>query len=425
MRPVRILGACAVGLVIVSSVAAAPKRKPAVAAPLPPSSVGPVTGPIADYWVSAATTSGFGSQFLSGQRPSMGSLLGMATGKASAPQRNLTLQLSSSQPASGGAEAAHMPPPGLGVGTSLPLLTPQPAKPGPRRETDPGDPSTYQRPKAKLLIYWGCGEHVSPGQPVVVDFSTVGTGTPLPDLGGGVQVRAERPPAFEGSISYGHWPNERTRLNVPATASLVGAHSVHGDYSPDIAFQVTPDLDFMPPFDVQNAGSTPAGGKRLAWNPIATANGYYLQLIGAQGGRGSPTDAVEMVFWSSSTAKPGLFGGGLADYLPPEEVRRLVAQKAVLPPSASECVVPAEVIQSAPMGLVMSIAYGPEQIFTDPPRPQRGPWDIHWRTRVRLRSTNTLLLGMPGARVGAAAQAQQAPGAGDVAKKLFGGLRPF
>jgi hypothetical protein len=355
----------------------------------------------------------------------MGALMGMAMGKASAAQRTLTLQLSSSQAATGAPEAAHMPPAGLGVGASLPLLTPQPPKPGKvTRETDPGDPGTYQRPKAKLLIYWGCGEHAGPGQPIVIDFSTIGTGAPLPDFGGGVQVRAERPPAFGTSTSYGHWPNEKTKVNVPPTGSLVGAHSVHGDYSPDIAFQLTPDMDFMPPFDVQNAGPTPAGGKRLTWSPMAVANGYYLQMIGAQGGRGSPTDAAEMVFWSSSTAKPALFGGGMADYLPPGEVRRLVAQQAVLPPSASECVVPAEVAQAAPMGLVMSIAYGPEQIITDPPRPLRGPWDIHWRTRVRLKSTNTLLLGMPGGQAGAGGQSQQSPGGG-VGRAILGGFRPF
>ncbi|RYF87713.1 MAG: hypothetical protein EON95_21425, partial [Caulobacteraceae bacterium] len=277
MRAVRILGVCAVAVVFsVGGVATAQKRRapgPAPAAPpaRPQPGVGPITGPVADYWVSAATTSGFGSQLMTGKRPSMGSLLNMAAGQASAPQRSLTLQLSSSQAPSGPPEAAHAPPPALGVGASLPLLSPvsdKPGKPGAPRETDPGDPSTYQRPKAKLMIYWGCGEHAGPGQPLVIDFSTLGPGSPLPDLGGGVQVRSERPPVFGTSVSYGHWPNERTRVNVPATGSLVGAHSVHGDYSPDIAFEVTPDLDFMPPLNVQDAGPTPAGGKRLSWSPL-------------------------------------------------------------------------------------------------------------------------------------------------------------
>ena len=230
--------------------------------------------------------------------------------------------------------------------------------------------------------------------------------------------------------TYGRWPNEQTKVKVPATGSLVGSHSVQGDYSPPIAFEVTPDLDFMPPFDVQNTGPSAGGGKRLAWSPVQGAGGYYLQLIGANGaganGRRDPNAGSDMVFWSSSAVKPGIFGGGLADYLPPAEVSRLVAQRAVLPSSATECVVPAEVAQAAPMGIVLSIAYGPERIFTDPPRPRSGPWDIRWRARVRVKSTNTLLLGMPGGANGRGqGEPQRPPNAGDIGKKILGGFRPF
>ena len=411
-------------------VSAAPqKRKGARAAPASAPAepvVGPVTGPIADYWVSAATTSGFGSQLLGGGRPSMGALMGMAMGRGGGPQKTLTLDLGSAQSPSGPPQAAHAPPQGLGVGPSLPLLTPRPPKPGApeAREHDPGDPETYQRPKARLLIYWGCGEQVGPGQPVVLDFSTLGTGAPLPDLGGAVTVHAERPPSYGRVTTYGRWPNEQTKVKVPATGSLVGSHSVQSDYAPPISFEVTPDLDFMPPFDVQNTGPSVGGGKRLAWNPVQGAGGYYLQLIGvngAGGGRRDPNAGSDMVFWSSSAVKPGIFGGGLADYLPPAEVSRLVAQRAVLPSGATECVVPSEVAQAAPMGIVLSIAYGPERIFTDPPRPRSGPWDIRWRARVRVKSTNMMLLGMPGGR----AEQPKPPTAGDIGKKILGGFRPF
>lgn len=221
--------------------------------------------------------------------------------------------------------------------------------------------------------------------------------------------------------TYGHWPNARTRVKLPATASLVGVHGVRGDYTPDISFEVAPGLDFLPPLDLADGGPTPEGGKRLTWTPAAAAGGYSLQLIGAQGGRGSPEDAPVMVYWSSSSVKPGIFGGGLADYLPPAEVRRLVDQRAVLPPGASECVVPAEVAQAAPVGLVTAIGYGPEQVFTDPPRPASGPWNLRWRARVRVKSTATLILGVGGAIRGAAPR----PSAKDVAGHILGGFRPF
>src|SRR6185295_15754590 len=59
---------------------------------------------------------------------------------------------------------------GLGVGPSLPLVTPHIEAPPPREE-EPGVPREYQRPKGKMLIFWGCGEHAPAGQPVVIDFS--------------------------------------------------------------------------------------------------------------------------------------------------------------------------------------------------------------------------------------------------------------
>jgi hypothetical protein len=288
----------------------------------------------------------------------------------------------------------------------------------------------------------------------VFDFSTIGTGAPLPDLGGAIRVNYEHPPSQGQSATYGHWPNEKRRVEVPATGSLVGSHDVRGDYSPEMRFDVGPELDFMPGLGLQNAGATPGGGKRLVWQSAPTATGYHLMLIGAQGdpsaaggrgrGRGAPADptaeGATMVFWSSSAVKPGFFGGGLADYLPPGEVARLVRERAVLPPGSTECVVPSEVAQAAPMGFVSAIGYGPEQVWTDPPRPRSGPWPISWRAKVRVKTTASLLLGMPGmgsddddrrGRRSAYGQPPSgypqpaAPSAGDAAKELLRRFRPF
>ena len=37
-------------------------------------------------------------------------------------------------------------------------------------------PTEFQRPKGRILIYWGCGEHAGPGQPTVIDFATMKPG---------------------------------------------------------------------------------------------------------------------------------------------------------------------------------------------------------------------------------------------------------
>ena len=134
-----------------------------------------VTGPIAVYWMSAATQSGFGMPGMGGPvgggRPSTAQIMKMMQGGGGA-NHSLTLQLGSSQKPQGAPEAAHLPPSGLGAGPNLPLLTPQAQPQAAHEEEDrPQAPPEYRKPKGKMLFFWGCGEHARPGQPLVIDFS--------------------------------------------------------------------------------------------------------------------------------------------------------------------------------------------------------------------------------------------------------------
>jgi hypothetical protein len=82
-----------------------------------------VTGPAAEYWMSAATTSGFGMGMAGGQRPSV---MGMMRGamNPNAVNKTLTLQLGSTQTPSGAPQAEHLPPASLGAGGAPPLPAP-------------------------------------------------------------------------------------------------------------------------------------------------------------------------------------------------------------------------------------------------------------------------------------------------------------
>ena len=78
------------------------------------------------------------------------------------------------------------------------------------------------------------------------------------------------------------------------------------------------------------------------------------------------------------------------DYLAPAEVKRLIAAGAVLAPSTSQCLLPAEVAAASPAGMVMMIGYGPEADFTDNPKAPK------WTTKVRFKTTASLMRGMGG-----------------------------
>ena len=374
----------------------------------------PTTGPIAVYWVSAATTSGMtgmggpGGPGAGGmgaappqRRPGLGSMMGMAFGGGGIPgmpgrggpqpgaaNHSLTLQLGSTQRAAGEPQAAHLPPPGLGAGDSLPLVTPRVAPPEP---AEPGEaPRMTQRPRGRMLIYWGCGEHAAP--PIVIDFSKIGPNMPVPNIPF-IAANPGRPPSPGRYATYGEWPNERARSAVPPEGSLVGAHTVRGNYSPEIRFSLGTTQDFLAPLNITDTSPTPGGGAHVAWEPVAGATGYYAWMIGAQE-RGET-----VVMWSSGSAASMM--GALTDYLPPYEVRRLIAGHMVMPPQTTECVVPAEVVKASPFGMLSMIAYGPENDFADPPRPAdpKAVWNIRWTVKVRRKSTTGTLLGMPaGAR---------------------------
>lgn len=66
-----------------------------------------VTGPVATYWMSAQTQSGFGAGMGSG-KPSMSQMMAMANGGGGA-SKSLTLQLGSSRKPAGEPTAEHLP----------------------------------------------------------------------------------------------------------------------------------------------------------------------------------------------------------------------------------------------------------------------------------------------------------------------------
>ena len=191
-----------------------------------------------------------------------------------------------------------------------------------------------------------------------------------------------REPTHENSPGFGEWPNTRDSRQVPASASLVGAHRVEGNYSPSMAFTLGQGQDFMPGLGLREAGALPSGAERLDWTPAAQATGYALAMFGGQG--------HDMIMWTSGKSA-SMFPA--FDYETPAEVRQMIAQGAALPPSTTECVLPSEVSRAVPQGMVMGIGYGPEAYFADKPHAPI------WTARVRYKTTAMLMRGM-GAEMG-------------------------
>ena len=360
----------------------------AVATTTPAGAQQKVTGPVATYWMSAQTQTGFGIPGAGGA-PDAGAIMRamMGGGGAGGASKSLTLQLGSGQTAPAPA-ADHLPPPGLQAGAALPLLTPRITPTQVDREPDQ-IPREYQKPRGRMLIFWGCGERARPGQPVVIDFAQMTAGRMPAGMAAfrGIDYRPMQPPAAGRNRTYGEWPNERTQTSVPSGGSLVGAHTIRGNYSPQIDFTLAEDQDFLGALNLTTNQKTPGGWANLGWNLVGNAQAYLATAIG--GG-----DGETMVMWTSSETQAAAFA--MPDYLSQADITRLVASKALMGPATRSCQVPKEVIDAAPQAMLQLVAYGGEANFVHPPRPKdpKVAWNQQWAVKVRYRSATGGLLGM-------------------------------
>lgn len=364
------------------------------------------TGP-AIYWMSADTASGMAAMAAGmGQsgRPSAGAVMGQMFGggrgaRGASYVHNLTLQLGSPRRAAGPPSAEHVPPPGLQAGQVLPLLTPA-AVP---RTTGPAQPwGQMERPRGRMLIYWGCGEHARPGQPAVIDFASMAAGR-VPPAFANLALKPMTPPSAATSATYGEWPNEHTRTRVPAGGSLVGDHVVRGNYSPEIRFALGAGQDFLAPVTLTSNSAGASGSIPLVWRPVPGARAWFGAVMGAaQNG--------DFIIWTSSETQAAMMA---FDYVAESDIARLVQSRVLLPATADRCTVPAEVARAAPQSMLSLIAFGGESNFSQP-RPATAPrsWKPEWTVKLRTKSTHMGLLGMtmPGMDDGDADEPRERPG---------------
>lgn len=366
------------------------------------------------YWLSAATQSGFG--MAPGAQPSSQDMMRMAMGGGGGSLKLLDLDIGSKLPPSGPPAAEHAIPPAMSMGPALPLRTPKPPPPGKREEPT----EDFEPPKGKLLLFWGCGETARPGQPLVFDFAKMAAGQIPPNLFGGERIRISRPPSQSGWPTYGRWPNDDRKAGnkaVPANASLLGAHRVTGNYTPQIDFTLA--QDWMSPLGL-NQAKMPSGAVTLKWTSVPGATAHYASMMGGKDEKGAPT----VVFWSSSETQT--FVSGLSDYIPPAEATRLVGRKQLMPSSQTSCAIPKEAVAAADGGLVSLVSHGPEQNFIHPPRPKdpKIDWVQEWAVKARYVSRAGAMLGMDEMPGGATASGKPKckPDAATEAGKSAGGM---
>ena len=353
-----------------------------------------VKPPQAQAWIDVATYSGMGMPGMgaAGGNP-LGALGGLFGGGAGAAKNSfgqtqtgaagrwvdVTL-MTRANPSL--AEAQQAVPAGF-LSPALKLQSPKEVRaPAPRDDDDKVVEQDYERPKGKLLLYWGCGATVRTGQPKVLDMATASAA----DMAKFFVSRRATQRGAHSAVGRPVWPSPADERMVPDNASLVGEHQFSGSGVPEgFRFQIQAAQDLMPALQLQQADQS--GATDLTWAALPTARAYFIAGMGA-------AKQDEMVIWTSSEVPEA--GFGLIDYQTNAAVDRWLKEKVLLAPATTHCTVPKGVFPGQG-GMLRAIAYGNELNLAHPPRPAdpKAVWEPVWAAKLRVKSVATVMLGMP------------------------------
>ena len=346
--------------------------------------------PEAQAWIDIATFSGMGMPMGGMGGSPMSALGGMFGGKTGVGSNSFgnTRSMSAGRwvdvtvrsRANPNLEEAQQAIPEGFMSPALELKTPKNAPPPPRDEEDVRHEEP-EKPKGRMLLYWGCGPEIRPGQPKILDMATAGPGDFAKFFVGrsatqrGAHLAAGRPV----------WPNPDDSRMVPANASLQGEHAFSGKGIPDgFRFKIPAAQDLMPPLTLDQAESN--GATDLSWNAIATARAYFVSAMGSNG-------KEDMVMWTSSELADT--GFGLMDYQTNAAVDRWLKEKVLLASNTTRCTVPKGIFGEHG-GMLRLIAYGDELNLAHPPRPKdaKAKWQPVWAVKLRVKAVTSGMLGM-------------------------------
>ena len=344
-----------------------------------PGSAQKTTGPKATYAMDVSTMSGMGMGAMMGG--GLGSLMG-----GGGDNYVLDLRLTSTTPAPTQPEKGdHFFLPTAKMGKSVPLLGDAPGKPA-KQDRD-YNPRGMEKPKGRLLMFWGCNIKAPKGQPFIIDFAKM----PSAQMPAGMpaQMRGYEAAARARDVNAAWWPNGSNGKQPKSGSSLRGDHRIASGFTPEIKFAVA--NDYMASLNVNPREQL--GAILLGWNAIPTATGYSAFAMGGMQNAGQGGD---MVFWTSSASRDS---GISMDWLSPAEAARQITAGNIMPPTKTSCAIPAEAKAAAGGMMFGSMnAFGPEENFSFPPKPAdpKAVWNIDWTAKVRFRAFASFMTGMGG-----------------------------
>ena len=343
-----------------------------------------VAPPEAQAWIDIATFSGMGMPMGGMSMGSMFGARGGAGGNSFGNTRSMSagrwVDVTLRSRANPALEEAQQAVPDGFMSPALELRSPKNAPPAPVRDDEEirHDP---EKPRGRIMLYWGCGPTIRAGQPRVLDMATAAPA----DFARFFVGRSATQRGAHGAAGRPVWPSPEDARMVPERASLVGEHAFSGKGIPAaFRFQIPAAQDLMPPLKLDQAARD--GATDLNLNAIATARAYFVSAMGGN-------DKEDMVIWTSSEQADT--GFGLMDYQTNAAVDRWLKEKVLLTPKTTTCTVP-KGIYGDNGAMLRVIAYGDELNMAHPPRPKdpKARWEPVWAVKLRVKAVTNGFLGM-------------------------------
>jgi hypothetical protein len=348
-----------------------------------------VAPPEAQAWIDIATFSGMGMPM--GGMSGMGGAGRHVRGQGSRwwqylwqhaqHERRRWVDVTVRARANPNLDAAQQAVPEGFLSPALELRTPKNAPPAPVRDDEDIKHEDPERPKGRMLLYWGCGASVRAGSAQGARHGDRGARRFRQVLRRPQRHAARRAQRGRTSVMA---ESDDARM-VPETASLQGEHAFSGKGIPAaFRFRIPAAQDLMPPIKLDQAARD--GATELKWNAIATARAYFVSAMGSN-------EKEDMVMWTSSELADT--GFGLMDYQTNVAVDRWLKEKVLLTPQTTTCTVPKGIFGENG-GMLRVIAYGDELNLAHPPRPKdpKAKWEPVWAVKLRVKSVTNGMLGM-------------------------------
>lgn len=305
---------------------------------------------------------------------------GMGIPDMTAPQKTMTMDLTSNKKVDAKSWAQCAVPEGLKLGPKVDLQIDLPVKSTPGPHEGPAEGSA-EMPKFVMKMYWKCSDTVLPGQPKVIDSEKMMKDMPKPGTMGGMgKMRPGMKPPMMRSTgsdeSHAYWPNGKDNKKIVPESSSPGDYKLTTNYCGGTSITFGPQQEFLEAIDLTSPGKSPDLAKtiKIEWKPVKNALAYVIMAMAGKQG--------ESVMWTSSS-QPEMTVNYTSEALTKAQVDSYIEKGIFLPPTATECYIPAGIFKNVGTPMLTMTAIGADKIQTKD----------GIKTDVIVRSTAMMMLG--------------------------------